>query len=82
MGSPVQFSQANTTWLGWPADADREAVDDLPVARTGGQSVSCWELTDAEVAEIVRTKRAWLHVWGMQHPPVCVSGHDPFSGQE
>lgn len=80
MARPTEFDQANHVWRGWPADQDREAVDDLHthLDTSAGRSISCWQLTADEIAEVMRTGRVWLHVYGV-HPPVYVGGEDPFS---
>jgi hypothetical protein len=41
--------------------------------------VSCWKPDAAELAEINRTGRVWLYVWGVSMPPCVVSGHHPWS---
>ena len=38
----------------------------------GSFHVSAWDLTDEEVADIVKTKRVWLMVMGAGHPPVGI----------
>ena len=78
---PNKFPQANAVWRGWPAGNGKEAVADLHAYRDKQRSISCWELTAAEVAEVMRTGRVWLHVFG-QHPPVYVGGESPFQEQE
>jgi hypothetical protein len=62
------------------------SVDDctvLSVCRTRTQDgtpivISCWKPTPEEWAEMKRTGRVWLYVWGQTMPPVALSGHDPF----
>jgi hypothetical protein len=44
--------------------------------------VTAWELTDEEVADVVKTGRLWLEVRGVTQPPVvlatrCPYGDDP-----
>lgn len=86
----VEFPEHSTIFGkpdGWK-DADCYG---LPVAQTiYGNSeekdvpclVSCWEqeLTDAEIEEIVRTRkvRAWLSITGSGMPPVSISIETPF----
>ncbi len=50
----------------------------------GGKAVviSCWKLTQAEAAELARTGRIWLWVWGDTMPPVSVVATNPFTVQE
>ena len=39
--------------------------------------VSCWKMTAEELAEINRTGRVWLVVWGVTQPPVSLCGEKP-----
>ena len=73
MAQPLEFPEVNLRLVG---EGD---TGYLPVHRDQetGVKVSCWELTADELAEISATGKVWLHVWG-GHPPVCVSGEDPF----
>ena len=79
MGRHTQFPECNFTWKGWPEEGDRPAVGDLATYRDGHQAISCWEMSAAEIAEIQRTGKVWLHVLGSGHPPVAVMGHAPFA---
>lgn len=50
-----------------------ENVAPLPVFRNGACCVSCWELSDDELAEITRSRRVFLSVFmGATQPPVYV----------
>ena len=71
MAEPIQFPQANSTWVGVGE------VEDLPSYRENVESISCWKLTEAELDEVKRTGVVWLHVWG-GHPPVSLAGESPF----
>ena len=77
MATPVNFGEKTVDWIG-PGD-----IGSLPAYRNEntGENISCWELTAEELAEVQRTGKVWLHVWGV-HPPVCVSGESPFAVQE
>lgn len=69
---PVKFDEANAV-LGAPAGCE-ESVEPLHVRRLEGALVSCWELTPEDIAEIQRTGRIWLSVWGRQtQPPVLLT---------
>ena len=81
MASPVEFPERNFIWRGWPADGDRPEVADLPAYRSEAQTISCWELSDEEVEEIVRTRRVWIGVLGSGHPPVYATGTSPFEAK-
>ncbi|MDH3232222.1 MAG: DUF2203 domain-containing protein [Alphaproteobacteria bacterium] len=50
---------------------------DLPVFRDGRQIISCWRLTEDELAQIAETGCVWLSVLGIGTPPVCIMGHSP-----
>ena len=41
-------------------------------------TTSCWEMSEAEIIEIVRTKRVWLQVYG-GHPPSLIIGVNPIA---
>lgn len=70
MGIPVQFSGANML-LRAPEGA--ENVSDMHTFTNGICSVSCWELSAEDLAEINRTGRIFLSVFsGRTQPPVYV----------
>lgn len=72
MGQPANWHGANKT-LGPPRGKDETQVGSLPVFTNGVQCVSCWELSDEELAEVVRSKRVFLVVmYGQSQPPVYV----------
>jgi hypothetical protein len=67
-----------------PPGVSPEDCTPLPVCRCadpGGAPmlVSCWKLTAEEMAEVNRTARVWLLVRGDAHPPVSLSGNNPFA---
>lgn len=70
MGFPVQFEGANVL-LRAPEGA--ENVSDMHTFTNGMCSVSCWELSPEELAEVNRTGRVYLSVFsGRTQPPVFV----------
>ena len=75
MAEMRHFPESNCTLL---APECREDVADLPVFRHNGGVISCWQLTEEEVSEVMRTGLIWLHVNGPTHPPVYVNGKRPF----
>ena len=78
MGHGVDFKGSNTE-LKAPAGA--ENVDSLHVFRNGTCCVSCWELSDEEIAEIVRTRRIFLSIFaGNTQPPCFVGGEEETRG--
>lgn len=74
MATPVCFDGVNKV-LSPPAGEEANVIP-LPVHRSDGRFVSCWMPSAEEIAEILRTGRIWLSVWGRETaPPVYVSGH-------
>lgn len=72
MGHPVAFKGYNGT-LGAPMGA--ENVMALPVFRNGVCSVSCWQLSPEEAAEVARTGRIFVSVFaGRTQPPIFAGG--------
>lgn len=70
---PVHFPQVNRV-LGKPAGMSDEECQPLPVFTDGQRCVSCYQLTDEDVADLVKTRRLWLHVWsGSTQPPVALA---------
>lgn len=79
---PTSFAEADTV-LGKPPDMTHEQCEPLSVLRalnTDGTPVvvSCWKCTAEELAEINRTGRVWLTVFGVTMQPVCLHGVRPF----
>lgn len=61
MGYPADFTGANFTY--GPPPGREETVGSLRVFKNGRCIVSAWDLTDDELAEIVRTRRVFLSVF-------------------
>jgi hypothetical protein len=83
---PVTFDQINKVFKK-PADMTDDQCGDLGVCETTDKDgypviVSCWELTEEELQEIIKTKRVWLGVLGAGTPPVWLSGTNPFKQPE
>lgn len=79
---PVDFPQANFTYTR-PATMTAEQCGDLRVYKgnyPGGPpvSISCFEVSDDELREIIKTKKIWLHVIGISHPPVSLTAESPW----
>lgn len=70
MAIPKVISGANVIFQAPAGEEDR--VCDLAVFRNRGGLISAWELSDAELAEIVRTRTVYLNVMGGDLPPVFV----------
>lgn len=85
MAEGIPFAEANTV-LTAPTREDAAAgtVYDLHVHRyrdlDGRPNViSKWQLSAEELAEVNRTGGViWFSCWGETHPPMWLSGHDPF----
>lgn len=79
---PSSFDESNHV-LGRPEGLSDEDCGPLSVF-VGNQAdglpvvVSCWKPTEAELEEIIRTKRVWLGIIGHTMPPAWVSGVKPF----
>jgi hypothetical protein len=84
MGKGIGFAQANVLLTApTPEDAAAGTVLGLPVHRyrdLDGQLnvISKWQLSEAELEKVKRTGVVWFHCWGGNHPPVCISGTNPF----
>jgi hypothetical protein len=80
---PASFTEANIV-LARPPDMTADECDCLDVLRTVtplGRPVviSCWKVTAEDLAEIQRTGRIWLTVYGERMPPVALTGARPFA---
>jgi hypothetical protein len=84
MAQGIAFPEANTVLHApTPEDAAAGTVYDLHVHRyrdLDGQPnvMSKWQLTADELTEVNRTGCIWFNCWGATHPPMWLSGHDPF----
>jgi hypothetical protein len=74
MGNPVYFQGANRVLQ--PPKGMEESCSPLPVLTTADQQISCWQLTEEELAYINRTGCIWLSVGSQSHPPVRVAGEE------
>lgn len=83
MALPVDFPESNLVLHGSPEDRAAGTVLDLHCHRyrdldQNQHVISKWRLTPEELEEVRRTGAIWLHSWGHTHPPISVSGKDPF----
>ncbi|HMO74565.1 MAG TPA: hypothetical protein PKD99_02315 [Sphingopyxis sp.] len=84
MAKGIGFDQANCVLRAPTAeDAAAGTVHELQVHRyrdLDGQHhvLSKWELSAEELAEVIQTGVIWFGCWGQTHPPMWISGHDPF----
>ncbi len=78
MAYAVEFPGANRV-LGAPPGA--ENVSSMHTFTNGNCSVSCWELDDAELAEVIRTRRIFLSVLsGVTQPAVFLAPESVMRG--
>jgi hypothetical protein len=76
MGSPVQWPGANRI-LAPPKGMDETQCSNLAVFSNGVTCVSCWELSEEELDEIIRSRCVFLSVFsGGTQPPVFVGSED------
>lgn len=67
LGRPESMSDTECL----PLAVCRSTLNGFPVV------ISCWKLTEEELAEINRTGRVWLTVVGVSMPPVKLDGVKP-----
>ena len=77
MATPSEFPQQNRVFTA-PATMTSDECGTLPAFSDGQQHISCWVLTEEEVAEVRATGRVWLAVAGQGQPPVWIAGQNPF----
>lgn len=77
---PIDFAFANKT-LGAPDDMPD--VVPLRVNCNGEECISCWELDEADLAELNANRKIYLSVVsGITQPPVWLSAACPFITEE
>lgn len=59
MGKGVAFEGANVVYNP-PAGVPDDQCSAAHVFRNGKDLVTCWELSDEELADVIRTKRVWF----------------------
>lgn len=84
MAIPASFQESNMV-LNPPEGMTLDQCSVLSVLRAFTPNmepvvVSCWKLTPEELAEINRTGRVWVTVWGITMPPIAVDGKKWFQG--
>ncbi|WP_454287102.1 hypothetical protein [Rhizobium arsenicireducens] len=79
MAEAIRFAGANMV-LGAP-EGQEETCSDLYTYTNGACSVSCWQLSADELAEVNRTGRIFLSVFsGRTQPPVFVGDEEAVRG--
>lgn len=71
MATSVGFEGANEI-LRAPKGDDN--CKDLECFKDGKNTISCWRLTDEEIAEVSKTGVIWFLASGNTHPPIYISG--------
>ena len=77
--TPIAFAQSNITYA-----KDQPEYQPLPAHRSeDGVVTSCWRLTDAEIAQIVETKKLWLqsYTFGLALQPLLPQAECPLISQ-
>ncbi|MFA6714991.1 MAG: hypothetical protein WCS27_06420 [Victivallaceae bacterium] len=78
---PVDFKERNRTLVKPDSMTDEECIS-LPVFTNGQVCVSCWEMSEEEKQELLKTGKVWLSVWsGATQPPVCVTAKNPITNE-
>ena len=75
---PVEFKEQNVVFgKGQPESQDLPAY--LNRTKETGEAVTCWEISDEELEEIVKTKRIWLNQLTFHSPfqPIAPSISKP-----
>lgn len=75
LADAIDFAGTNIVMRAPPGR--EETVNDVRAFRNAMCCVTCWQLSDAELAEIARTRRVYLSVFmGGGRPPVYAGGED------
>jgi hypothetical protein len=77
MANPICWHGMNKT-LQAPANEDKQRIQDIHVFNNGNCSVSCWQLTPEELADLVQNGgKIYLAVmFGKSQPPVFVGSEN------
>lgn len=73
--TPKDFPQANKTF-----GKGQEKYQPLPVLVNGSSIISCWELSEDDIKEVLRTKCVWVQqlTFGKPFQPLSVTAQVPF----
>ncbi len=75
---PIDFEQSNKI-LGRPPTMTVEECSSLHIYNHGGVCISCWELSEEELQEVIKTKKIYISVWsGTRQPPIALMAKSPF----
>lgn len=77
MANPIPWHGQNRRLIA-PANIAKDIIQDLPVFNNGKLSVSCWQLTEIELCDIIQNggKIYLAVVFGPSQPPVFVGSED------
>lgn len=73
---PIKFKGQNRTYLK-PPQMTEEECGSLHVNQTGNEIVSCWELDENDIKDIVENKRIWVGVIARKQPPIYLLAQEP-----
>ena len=71
---PVKFKDANCVYRA-------TGCGDLPALKTETHIVSCWEMTEKEKEEFLKTGKIYLSIAGNLQPPVSLYVDRPYIRQ-
>ena len=74
MAEPIHFEQENVNFVA-------PGCGDLPTFADGQQIISCWALSQAELAEVLKSGRIFVRIVGTGQPPMSVHGITPFTNE-
>lgn len=85
--TPICFPQQNVVFTkpeGWTDDQCGQLSVHVAKADLGNgvvvqSNISCWEPSEEELQEIIRTRRVWISVISNGQPPISVMGITPFT---
>lgn len=78
---PTDFLEANFTY-NRPPSMTEEECGDLRVFKDAEHIISCWELSQEEILNLLLFKVVWLRVYGGAQPPVLLEATSPFINSE
>ena len=71
---PIYFEDVNCVFTA-------KDCGDLPVLKTDSHIISCWQMTEKEKEEFLKTGRIYLSVLGKIQPPVSLYVDRPYIRQ-
>ena len=67
---PKKFKEQNKVLIK-PDSMTNQECGSLPIYTNGEQCISCWELSDDDIMDIVKYKKIWVGVYsGENQPPI------------